>query len=127
MTQELHTFDRKGIEEVKRYVREQMRELRGGQLFPGRWQKSGTQPTRTCVLDGALSAATNALTSPATASASLLKRNSSGNLEDTGDTLSVVNRFEHISLDADTLILVRRVDGEWRVVGADCDPLGSWP
>ena len=41
MTKELHTFDRKGMEEVKRYVRENMRRLRGGQLFPGRWQKGG--------------------------------------------------------------------------------------
>lgn len=127
MVKELHTFDRKGVEEVKRYVRENMRRLRGGQLFPGRWQKGGARPDKTVVLDAALAAATNALTSPATATASVLRRNGSGNLEDTTTNITVVNRYEHIELEQYTLAIARWVDGEWRVVSADCEALGSWP
>lgn len=45
MANELHTFDRMGMEQVKRYVREEMRRVRGGQLFPGRWHKKGGNGT----------------------------------------------------------------------------------
>lgn len=87
-----------------------------------------TQPLpKTVVLDAALAAATNALTSPGTATASVLQRNSSGNLEDSGNNITVVNRFENIDLKQYTIATVEWIDGEWRVKSADCDALGSWP
>lgn len=81
----------------------------------------------TVVLDVALSAATNALTSPATATASVLTRDANGNLTDAGYNITVYNRFENISLDQYTIGVATWLDGEWRMVAADCEALGSWP
>lgn len=85
------------------------------------------QSPLTVVLDGALAPASNALTTPSTATASVLVKNASGNLEDSGNNITVVNRFESISLVQYTLCVVTKVDREWRVTSADCDALGSWP
>jgi len=82
---------------------------------------------RTCVLDEDLDAASNALTAAETAEASVLTRNASGNLVDAGFNITVVNRSEGVSLDQYTLCVVFWIDGEWRVVAADCDALGDWP
>jgi len=40
----------------------------------------------------------------------------------TAETLTVVNRFENISLDAGTVIAVEWIDGEWQPYKADCLP-----
>lgn len=82
---------------------------------------------RTVVLDTAIAAATNALSAEATATASVLSKNSSGDLVDSGNNITVVNRFENIDLDQYTLCAVARIDGEWRIISADCSPLASWP
>lgn len=87
----------------------------------------GSNAPRTVVLDAALAAATNALTSPGTATASVLRRNSSGNLEDAGYNITVVNRFESVSLAQYTIGVATWVDGEWRMTSADCDALAGWP
>lgn len=89
-----------------------------------------TQPYQrpvTCVLDAAITAPTNGLTGATTATASVLSRNSSGNLVDAGYNITVVNRMEGISLVQYTLCVATWVDGEWRITSADCDALGSWP
>lgn len=80
-----------------------------------------------CVLEGDLASAADALTAPATQNASVLTKGSSGTMEDSGDDILVVNRFEHINLSRWTLILVERINGEWLVVGMDCEPLANWP
>lgn len=81
----------------------------------------------TVVLDAALSAATNALSSPGVATASVLTRDSNGNLVDAGYNITVHNRFENIELEQYTIGIASWLDGEWRMVAADCEPLGSWP
>lgn len=81
----------------------------------------------TVVLDTAIAAATNGLTNPATATASMLQLNSSGNLEDSDINIEVVNRFESVSLVQYTMCVVMRMHGEWRLISADCGALGGWP
>jgi hypothetical protein len=73
------------------------------------------------VLTSALSAATSALTSPATATFKILHPNSSGNLVVTSWQETLTHRYEHISLPLGTYITVKRLNGEWRLSGADCD------
>lgn len=82
---------------------------------------------KTCVLDTALDAPTNGLTAAETAEASVVVRNSSGNLVDAGYNITVVNRSENIDLAQYTLCVAMWVDGEWRIIAADCDALGDWP
>jgi hypothetical protein len=95
--------------------------------YPQRPETVPGSPFRTVVLDASIAAATNALTSPTTGTASVLGRNSDGDLYDTDADITVVNRFEHITLDQYTMAVVAWIDGEWRLTSADCDALGSWP
>lgn len=95
--------------------------------YPMRREIVPGAPFRTVVLDAAIAAATNALTGPANATASVLGRNSDGELFDTGTDIEVVNRYEHITLDQYTLAVAAWVDTEWRLISADCDALGDWP
>lgn len=126
--QTVRSLSEQSLEKINRTVRENLRRDRGAtRPFQSRWQKKGGKRDRTIVLDAALGSATNALTSPATATASVLRRTSSGYLEDSGDNITVVNRFEHIELEQYTLAIARWIDGEWRVVSADCEPLANWP
>lgn len=110
----------KAIRETVRYVRAQFK----NDLT--RLRRQQVQRPLTVVLDGALAAATNALTSPGTAVASVLKRLPSGDLEDTGDNIDIVNRYENVSLVAETIGVATWMDGEWRMTSADCDALGAW-
>ena len=68
-----------------------------------------------------LYAAEDTLLDPSTARARLLRRSGS-NLQLTNVEVTVVNRFEHISVDADTYIKVEWIDGEWQLYAADCAP-----
>lgn len=108
-------------EVVRRVLRETQNDAAGGSRGPV------AQRPVTCVLDAAITAPTNGLTGATTATASVLSRNSSGNLVDAGYNITVVNRMEGISLVQYTLCVATWVDGEWRITSADCDALGSWP
>jgi hypothetical protein len=99
----------------------------GEGIYPEIRPRGGGRADLTVVLDDGLASATNALTSPATATASVLRKNSSGNLEDTGDNITVVNRYEHIELEQYTIGMAKWIDAEWRMYSADCEALGSWP
>lgn len=68
-----------------------------------------------------LYAAEDTLLDPSTARARLLRRNGS-NLQLTNVEVTVYNRFEHISVDADTYIKIEWIDGEWQIYAADCAP-----
>jgi hypothetical protein len=59
---------------------------------------------------------------PSTATAHLIDRTANGDLEVTDETVTVVNRFENISIDADTLIGIEFMCGEWTPYKADCGP-----
>jgi hypothetical protein len=79
----------------------------------------------TVTLDEALAAATDSLTSPATATASVMRRNTNGDLEDAGYNITVVNRSTS-SVDSGAIGVAQWTDGEWRLVlsggsgGSDC-------
>jgi hypothetical protein len=68
-----------------------------------------------------LYAAEDTLVDPSTARARLLRRNGA-NLQLTNVEVTVVNRFEHISVDADTYVKIEWIDGEWQLYAADCAP-----
>ena len=80
------------------------------------------QLRRQAILQSDLLAAVDTLTDPSTAQATILQGNGSGDLELSDITVTVVNRFENISIDADTYIKIEFIDGEWQPYAADCGP-----
>ena len=112
-------------EQVQRVVRRVLRENRG--TVPASGKHGGTTTSRHwAVLDGTLDYATNGITTPKTADATILKMGSNGTLTRT-DTVTVSHRYEHIQLEQDTLVRIEYTAGEWIVVAADCAPLESPP
>lgn len=111
----------KSIREMFRAFKAQMRSEFAGM------KHQQVQRQITVVLDEALAAASNALTSPGTAVATVLRRNADGDLEDSGQKLNIVNRFEYVPLEQYTIGEAKWIDGEWRMASADCAALGSWP
>lgn len=77
---------------------------------------------RQAILEADLLAAVDTLTDPSTAPARLLNLTAAGDLELSDETVTVVNRFENISIDADTYIKIEWIDGEWQPYSADCGP-----
>ena len=73
-----------------------------------------------CILEETLYAAEDTFTDPSTARACVLRRNDIGNLVFTGQMITVTNRLEYVSVDADTYIRVEWLDGEWHPYVADC-------
>jgi hypothetical protein len=69
-----------------------------------------------------LYAAEDTLADPSTARARLLRKNAAGNLELTNTEVTVYNRFQNISIDADTYIKIEWIDGEWQPYASDCAP-----
>lgn len=80
------------------------------------------QERRWAILDADLLAAVDMFTDPSTATAHLLGRTAAGDLEVLDEKVTVVNRFENISIDADTLIGIEWMGGEWTPYKADCGP-----
>ena len=80
------------------------------------------QERRWAILDSDLLAAVDMFTDPSTATAHLLGRTAAGDLEVLDEKVTVVNRFENISIDADTLIGIEWMAGEWTPYKADCGP-----
>jgi hypothetical protein len=107
---------------IRETVRTVMNQFRGSMPSPGQMQ---VQRCLTVKLDGAMSSASNAATTPATATASVLRRQASGDYIDTETDITVVNRYEHITLGANTLAVAMWMDGEWRLISADCSTLAA--
>ena len=80
------------------------------------------QERRWAILDADLLAAVDMFADPSTATAHLIGRTAAGDLEVLDETVTVVNRFENISIDADTLIGIEFMCGEWTPYKADCGP-----
>ena len=66
----------------------------------------------------AITAAIDALTGETTFTFSLLRNTAAGDLEDSGLVLTGTNRDTVFAADAGTVIVLGRVDGEWRPLGA---------
>ena len=71
-----------------------------------------------------LAAAVNTKRDPSTATARILRRETTGDLTSTCDSITVTNRFMNISIDSGTYAKVEWLDGEWQPYAADC-PGGS--
>jgi len=87
----------------------------------GRTRGIISQRNRQAYLLEDLYAAEDTLLDPSTARARLLRRNGA-NLQLTNVEVTVYNRFEHISVDADTYVKIEWIDGEWQIYAADCAP-----
>lgn len=88
----------------------------------------GNKPSRfsrhQAVLLSDLAAAVNTKRDPSTAQVAVLKRKPNGDLTRSSLTLTIVNRFVNISIDAGTYVKIEHIDGEWQPYAADC-PGGS--
>ena len=120
MKEQGYTLGEKAMEQVARTVREVARRLRNTE--PHRARYTGQQLRRQAILQSDLLAAVDTLTDPSTAQATILQGNGSGDLELSDITVTVVNRFENISIDADTYIKIEWIDGEWQPYASDCGP-----
>lgn len=67
-----------------------------------------------------LFAAVNTKRDPSTATARILRKKSDGDLTLSTDEITIVNRFQHISVDAGTYAKAEWIDGEWQLYAADC-------
>jgi hypothetical protein len=76
------------------------------------------------VLTSDLPAAVNTKRDPSTATARVLRRKTDGDLTLSTDSITIVNRFTQISVDAGTYGKAEMIDGEWQLYAADC-PGGS--
>jgi hypothetical protein len=76
------------------------------------------------VLSTDLLAAVNTKRDPSTATARILRRKSDGDLTLSTESITIVNRFTQISVDAGTTAKAEWIDGEWQLYAADC-PGGS--
>lgn len=88
------------------------------------------QPMLECFLRGDLAAATNVLTEPTTAQAVVLRQSDfdsslpagDNDLEESSVLIDVVNRSTDLVLVANTYVIVGHLNGEWRILWADCGP-----
>jgi hypothetical protein len=76
------------------------------------------------ILTTDLLAAVNTKRDPSTATARILRKKSNGDLTLSTDSITIVNRFTQISVDAGTTAKAEWIDGEWQLYAADC-PGGS--
>ena len=76
------------------------------------------------VLTSSLAVATDVLTGPTTATFKILHPNSSGDLVLTSWQETLTHRYKGITLESGTYVTVKRINGEWRLSGADCEVSG---
>jgi hypothetical protein len=116
MTQ--NAFGDKATQQIGQTVREHYRRLRNSASHRGTyWQE---QRNVQCKLMEDLLAAVDTFNDPSFATAKVIIRNSSGDMELTQNTITIVNRFENISVEAGTYCKAEWIDGEWQLYAADC-------
>ena len=77
------------------------------------------------ILGEDLLAAVDTLTDPSTAQANFVARKANGDFEILAESVTLVNRFENISIDAGTLVGVEWMAGEWTPYKADCPAMSA--
>ena len=107
------------LSEIRNAVRHYVSMYGGGESVGPRQQ---TQRTVQVILMEDLLAAVDTLTDPSTAKARILAKKSNGDLEITTREITLVNRFENISIDSGTYGKAEWIDGEWQLYAADCAP-----
>lgn len=112
----------KADRQIQKTVREVARRMRNEMPQRGRYM----QPQRhlQCRLTQDLLAAVDSWTDPSTATAHVYQKLSGDDMQWNGETITIVNRFENISVDAGTYCKAEWIDGEWQLYAADC-PGGS--
>lgn len=110
------------MRDIRWAIRYLKRMIAGGMFEKPRQQM---QRTRQVVLSQDLPAAVNTKRDPSTATARILQRKRDGDLTLLEETITIVNRFTQISVDAGTYAKAEWIDGEWQLYAADC-PGGSW-
>ena len=115
-----YVLGRRALQQIERVVREVTRRVRNE--TPQRGTYAHGYERRWAILDADLLAAVDMFADPSTATAHLIGRTAAGDLEVLDETVLVVNRFENISIDADTLIGIEFMAGEWTPYKADCGP-----
>ena len=116
-----YTLSGESIRQLKKVVREWYAVWKNEQT-PVPYYGQVRDTRRWAILDADLLAAVDMFTDPSTATAHLLGRTAAGDLEVLDEKVTVVNRFENISIDADTLIGIEWMAGEWTPYKADCGP-----
>ena len=116
-----YTLSAESIRQMKKVVREWYAVWKNEQT-PVPYYGQVRDTRRWAILDSDLLAAVDMFTDPSTATAHLLGRTAAGDLEVLDEKVVVVNRFENISIDADTLIGIEFMAGEWTPYKADCGP-----
>jgi len=114
-------FGTKAAQQIIATVRTVARQVRSE--TPQRSRFVGERDRRHwAVLQEDLLAAVDFFTDPSTATARLCRRNGDGDYILTDMLVTVVNRFQNISLDEDTIIGIEWQNGEWTPYKADCSP-----
>jgi len=107
------------LQQIQQTVRHYANMYGGGE---GSRPRQQGQSRRQAVLQEDLLAAVDSFTDPSTALAEIIRRKADGDLELSGEVVTVVNRFENISIDEGTYIKIEWIDGEWQPYAADCGP-----
>lgn len=115
-------YGAKADAQIQKTVREVARRIINSDGHRGRWQAKEDRVQ--CRLQQDLLAAVDTYTDPSTATAKIIKRKANGDMRLTAKTITIVNRFENISVDAGTYCKAEWIDGEWQLYAADC-PGGS--
>lgn len=102
---------------IRETVRRVMMQHRGETVQAPRSQ---VQRNVQVILKSHLLAAVDCQTDPSTAQAYVMRKNSAGDLEATDREITIVNRFQEISVDAGTYAKAEWIDGEWQLYAADC-------
>ena len=105
------------LAQIQSTVRHYAQMYGGGEA--GRTRQQG-QERISGKLDAALPRASSFADSPSTATLSVWRKNSSGNMEDSGENVTDYNRMQSIDLTANSIVHAEWIDGEWRVYAADC-------
>lgn len=73
------------------------------------------------ILDGPMSAATHPITGATTVTMSVYEEGTGGNLQDSGDNITVTNRSVNAEADSGTMAIAASINGEWVLIWVDCE------
>ena len=114
-----NTLGDKALDQVAQVVREWSRRIRNP--IPHRPTLHQVQARIQVKMQQDLLAAVDSWTDPSTATAHVYQKYDGGNdMRWNGETITIVNRFENISVDAGTYCKAEWIDGEWQLYAADC-------
>jgi hypothetical protein len=111
----------KAVEQIAKMVREHARRMMNEQPQRARWQRGGGANFITGKLDADLDVATAFADDPSTAVLSVWRKDSNGDYVDSGDNITVTNRYLFRSYKSGTICVVAPMNGEHRIIDSDCE------